>query len=323
MLTRLSAKLTLLVVLLIIPAACSLTSNTDKTNDRPTPIPTSFVINTQPVLIITPTPFPTAFVQPTTAPQATSPQVVTQPCTIPASWIPYRVVAGDTLSGIARRSGTTTDQLTRGNCLSDPNDIEVGQTIYTPAVVATVMPYTTPACTLVPRLTVGGQGRVLTTTPNLLLSLPGTSTGVMVGEIPSGGVFTVLAGPQCAEGNYWWQVNYNGTVGWTQEGQNNTYWLEPVTSTTCSPTPRLTNTLGAVGRVTPGLPNKLRSLPSTSSASTVIGQIPGGGVFNIVGGPQCAEGSYWWQVNYNGTVGWTAEGQGSTYWLEPVTATSS
>jgi LysM repeat protein len=405
MFTRLSAKLLLVAVLMLLPAAaCSLSSNSG--NNRPTLVPTSFVVNTP--IIITATPFPTSAPQPTPIPYATATTyVVIQPCTIPIGWVPYRVAVGDTLSALARRTGTTATQLANGNCLSNPNNIEVGQVLYIPpTVVMTDTPAATPACTLAPRLTagslarvlpgssnalrsqpgtgsnsavigeilggnlinvlagptcadgyywwqvnyngtigwtaegqgstywlepvtttscpltprltIGGQGRVITTTPSILFSQP-ASTSTVLGQIPSTGVFIVLAGPQCAENNYWWQVNYNGTIGWTSEGQNMTYWLESVTTTTCSPTPRLSNTLGAVGRVTPGLPNKLRSQPGLGSSSVVIGEIPGSGLFNIVGGPQCADGSYWWQVNYNGAIGWTAEGQGSTYWLEPVT----
>jgi uncharacterized protein YraI len=78
-------------------------------------------------------------------------------------------------------------------------------------------------------------------------------------------------------------------------------------------------TIGGLGRVTPGLANALRSQPSRSaSISAVIGQIPAGGVFSVLNGPVCADGFAWWQVNYNGQVGWTAEGQGTTYWLEPM-----
>jgi uncharacterized protein YraI len=69
------------------------------------------------------------------------------------------------------------------------------------------------------------------------------------------------------------------------------------------------------GRVTPGLPNNLRTQPSLSAAP--IGQIPAGGLFRVLGGPVCADNSAWFQVNYNGVVGWTMEGQGFTYWLEP------
>jgi hypothetical protein len=35
-----------------------------------------------------------------------------------------------------------------------------------------------------------------------------------------------LAGPVCGENLAWWQVDYNGLVGWTAEGQGNEYWLE-------------------------------------------------------------------------------------------------
>jgi uncharacterized protein YraI len=55
---------------------------------------------------------------------------------------------------------------------------------------------------------------------------PGSSTAY-VGEIPPGGVFTVLDGPRCASGMAWWQVSYNGLTGWTPEGQGSEYWVEP------------------------------------------------------------------------------------------------
>lgn len=79
------------------------------------------------------------------------------------------------------------------------------------------------------------------------------------------------------------------------------------------PPPRLT--VGGQGRVTPGLPNKVRSAPTTSAAA--IGSIPGEAVFTVIGGPRCADGYLWWQVNYNGLIGWTASGSGSEYWVEP------
>jgi LysM repeat protein len=321
MLTQLSTKLTVLVVLVSILTACNMSDNTDKSSNNLAPIPTNAVINTQPILIITSTPLPTASVQPTptTAPRAASPQVVSQPCTIPASWIPYRVAVGDTLSSIAYRAGTTSDQLTRGNCLSNPNDIDAGQLIFTPAVVATTTPYATLACTLAPRLAVGGQGGVTPGSPNSLRSLPGrSSASVVIGEIPGGGVFNIISGPQCADGYYWWQVNYNGVIGWTAEGQDSTYWIEPMTTNNCSLTPRLS--IGSQGRVITTTPSTLLNQPG--SGSSFIGQIPNAGVFTVLAGPQCTENNYWWQVNYNGVIGWTVEGQNMTYWIEPVTTTN-
>jgi len=176
----------------------------------------------------------------------------------------------------------------------------------------------------VPRLAPGMVARVTPGDPNRLRSAPGSNNSV-VGQVPGGGVFTVLSGPQCGpEGWTWWRVQYGSTIGWTAEGQGSTYWLEPYGYTpppppppvTCGPAPRLQ--VGVAGRVTPGQPNILRSQPRRGSDSAIIGEIPGTGVFSVLAGPQCGpEGRYWWQINYQGLVGWTPEGQGSIYWLEP------
>jgi hypothetical protein len=72
------------------------------------------------------------------------------------------------------------------------------------------------------------------------------------------------------------------------------------------------------GQVTPGTPNNLRAQPN--STSPIVGQIPGEGVFVVLAGPVCdsVTGINFWQVTYNGLVGWTAEGQGNVYFLEPA-----
>lgn len=75
-------------------------------------------------------------------------------------------------------------------------------------------------------------------------------------------------------------------------------------------------TVGMQARVVPGPPNNQRSEPSRSGA--LLGDIPGGGIVEIVAGPQCADQLVWWQVNYDGRIGWTVEGREDVYWLEPV-----
>jgi len=89
-------------------------------------------------------------------------------------------------------------------------------------------------------------------------------------------------------------------------------------NTDCAPhlPPRLQREVQ--GRVTAGLANIVRDRPGISNGSQIVGQIPPGGTFTVIDGPKCADGYDWWFVNNNIIEGWTAEGEGTTYWLEPT-----
>ncbi|HLU11349.1 MAG TPA: SH3 domain-containing protein, partial [Oceanobacillus sp.] len=85
-----------------------------------------------------------------------------------------------------------------------------------------------------------------------------------------------------------------------------------------SPSPSLLR-VGITGRVTAGgLPSRLRDAPSTNGA--ILATIPQLRQFTVVGGPVCddVQRLRWWQVDYLGTVGWTADGIGDEYFLEPA-----
>lgn len=92
----------------------------------------------------------------------------------------------------------------------------------------------------------------------------------------------------------------------------------PVTTAqtiTCagSPTPRLF--IGAHGKVTPGDANNLREEPSGKS----IAKMPAGSEFDVIDGPLCGRTNLtFWKVQYGDLAGWTAEGEGAEYWLEPL-----
>lgn len=77
--------------------------------------------------------------------------------------------------------------------------------------------------------------------------------------------------------------------------------------------PRLT--VGETAVVLPGGANRIRAVGTTSAQ--IRGEIPVGGIFNVIGGPGCYEGIVWWQVEYNGITGWTAEGV-DEYFVEPA-----
>lgn len=69
-------------------------------------------------------------------------------------------------------------------------------------------------------------------------------------------------------------------------------------------------------RVLPGGANRLRADAALTAAETAL--IPGGAVVTVTGGPRCADGVIWWEVNYDGLVGWTAEGQDDSFFLGPA-----
>lgn len=83
------------------------------------------------------------------------------------------------------------------------------------------------------RLSVGGQGR-LSTSPSdestiavRLRETPGKS-GRIVGQVDAGMAFKVVSGPQCKDNYAWWQVVSEGTLGWLAEGDNESYFVEPL-----------------------------------------------------------------------------------------------
>lgn len=117
----------------------------------------------------------------------------------------------------------------------------------------------------------------------------------------------------------WRQVLYDATPGQAAPPAPPPP-AEPVatsdpTNYVCPGTLPVRLTVGGQGRITPGLPNRVRSTPSLSAAQ--VGEIPGEAVFSVTGGPQCADGMTWWRVNYNGLTGWTASGNNGEYWVEP------
>jgi hypothetical protein len=83
-----------------------------------------------------------------------------------------------------------------------------------------------------------------------------------------------------------------------------------------APAPRLTVGQAARVVVSDGMGNNLRVSPNTTAA--VAGVLADGEVFNVIGGAQCAENLWWWEVRrWDGTSGWTAEGEPGEYWVEP------
>lgn len=139
MLNRRTPHIVLLLLTLWLVAACS--GGTVPT-ETPQPTQTPVVI----IVTATPTHTPPATATPTTPPTQTPvPQVVVPTAVMPPAATPfgcvvrndyptYTVQRGDTLSNIARRYGSSTNQLVTANCLANANNIAVGQVLRVPFI---------------------------------------------------------------------------------------------------------------------------------------------------------------------------------------------
>jgi hypothetical protein len=76
---------------------------------------------------------------------------------------------------------------------------------------------------------------------------------------------------------------------------------------------------GSEAVVAPGDPNRVRSEPK--KGDNLIAEILTGTVIKVLRGPFCADGLVFWRVQSDsipGGQGWTAEGDGNEYYLEPI-----
>lgn len=186
-------------------------------------------------------------------------------------------------------------------------------------VISTVPPVATAVATdclplLPPRLRIGERGRVTPGDPNSLNSIPAPSRRDpnvrRLTLIPGGGEFLVVGGPVCNFGYRWWQVQYNGFTGWTAEGENTTYWLEPIGA--CQPT-----RLRVGGRAVLSRPGNVQIF-SAPVGGTVVGTVSSGVVMDVIGGPFCApDSTLWAQISIPGIIGWVVEATASDYAVQP------
>lgn len=112
-------------------------------------------------------------------------------------------------------------------------------------------------------------------------------------------------------------LTWGGTAWRVRRGLEQTAAPTQPEATNCPDTQPSRMIVGRDGRVVEAtVPNNMRTAPSADAE--LVGQIPGGSTFSVMDGPVCADGYAWWQVNYNGIVGWTVEGSPSDYFIEPL-----
>ena len=170
-------------------------------------------------------------------------------------------------------------------------------------------------CALEPQLSPGQQAAVSPGLANRVRSAASLNAEV-VGSIQAGEVVTVVQGPLCAGGYYWYSVQGAGISGWTVEGIDGDYWL--LYHVDCSNSPPIRLGKGMIGAVSAGQANNIRDGAGTQG-TTILGRMPAGSTFLITGYPECdTEGRRWYPIQYNQADGWTSSGQGEEYWIEPA-----
>ncbi len=170
-------------------------------------------------------------------------------------------------------------------------------------------------CALAPQLSPGQQAVV---SPGLAnrVRMAASLNAEVVGRIQAGEVVTVMQGPVCAGGYYWYSVQGAGFSGWTVEGLDGDYWL--LYHIDCANSPPIRLGKGMIAAVSAGEANNIRDSAGTQG-TTILGRMPAGTNFLITGYPECdAEGRRWFPIQYNQVDGWTAAGQGAEYWIEPA-----
>lgn len=67
-----------------------------------------------------------------------------------------------------------------------------------------------------------------------------------------------------------------------------------------------------------GVANRIRTEPGIS-VGQIVGFMPPDATFRVLEGPVCdtVDQIRWWKVDFNGIVGWSAEGEGEEYYLRP------
>lgn len=139
-------------MLILAAIACALTAAVPPTA---TPEPTETFVEQ---IVVTPTPDPPTETPVVRTVVVTQSVVITQPvavgaanpaplnivispnCQVRTDWLAYTVQAGDTVGGLAIRTNTSLNDLVIGNCLTNPDVINVGETLYLPRQPTGVLP---------------------------------------------------------------------------------------------------------------------------------------------------------------------------------------
>lgn len=91
-----------------------------------------------------------------------------------------------------------------------------------------------------------------------------------IGQLSPGASFVIVGGPGCGDGLVWWQIETGDVTGWTAEGQNGIYWLNPIATPVPTPAPQAAAATPTSPAAAPGTPEPAQvfALPTGDQAIT-------------------------------------------------------
>lgn len=172
-------------------------------------------------------------------------------------------------------------------------------------------------------LSVGGfaYGKSEPPFENSLRDAPGINQDI-TGSIMPGEVVKLLEGPVCNNSMQWWKVHILGRnqIGWIPGSDFRSEWLIAFDKHPDCTSGWMRLKVGDRAQVSEksNLPNRVRAGPS--AFEEIFTMLNPGSVVQVIEGPVCADGLVFWRVDsasIPGRIGWTAEGDGKEYYLEP------
>ncbi|MEZ4668665.1 MAG: SH3 domain-containing protein [Anaerolineae bacterium] len=91
----------------------------------------------------------------------------------------------------------------------------------------------------------------------------------------------------------------------------------PSPTATCPGAPRERLVLGERGRVLPDDPRSVNVRAEPGTDSDILTQMPINAIFTVLEGPVCGENYSWYRISYRESDGWIAEGDLTSYYVEP------
>lgn len=151
-------------------------------------------------------------------------------------------------------------------------------------------------------------------------------------NIPIGTIVYIKENQTCFDGKFLWhitcQFNACDDIYISDQGEDG-FYLKPIESLDhdtymktfyqCSSSALSRLHTGQFGQVafSDGLPINVRKSPGLSSE--VLTAMSEGSKFVVLADPQCLDGFIWWKVDFgNGLIGWVAEGDKDSYFIEPL-----